>query len=73
MNQPAFDEFVDWEGAPARGHSSSSDQRRRPETLRTAIAMTAPHKKLKTTRALAFARWSTAVEMPPGQSNGSIG
>jgi hypothetical protein len=39
MNQPAFDEFADWEGAPARSHSSSFDQRRRPETLRTVIAM----------------------------------
>ena len=32
-------EFVDWEGAPARSQSSSFDQRRRPETLRTAMAM----------------------------------
>ena len=34
-----FDEFDDRESAPTRSHSSSFDQRRRPETLRTAIAM----------------------------------
>src|SRR5271154_1525768 len=37
--QSAFDEFDDREGAPSRSHSSSFDQRRRPDTLRTAIAM----------------------------------
>jgi uncharacterized protein (UPF0335 family) len=38
MIQSAFDEFDDREGAPTRSHSSSFDQRRRPDTLRTAMA-----------------------------------
>jgi hypothetical protein len=37
--QSTFDEFDDREGAPSRSHSSNFDQRRRPDTLRTAIAM----------------------------------
>src|SRR5271166_2698061 len=37
--QSTFDELDDLESAPTRSHSSSFDQRRRPETLRTAIAM----------------------------------
>src|SRR5208282_2527770 len=37
--QSTFDELDDWESAPTRSHSSSFDQRRRRETLRTAIAM----------------------------------
>ena len=37
--QSTFDEFADREGAPSRSHSPSFDQRRRPDTLRTAIAM----------------------------------
>ena len=37
--QSTFDELNDREGEPSRSHSSSFDQRRRPDTLRTAIAM----------------------------------
>ena len=37
--QSTFDELNDREGEPSRSHSSSFDQRLRPDTLRTAIAM----------------------------------
>src|SRR5271163_4434343 len=39
FSESAVYEFEDREGAPSRSHSSSFDQRRRPDTLRTAIAM----------------------------------
>ena len=39
MPQPTFDAVDGERDAPSRSHSSSFDQRRRPETLRTAIAM----------------------------------
>ena len=39
MPQPVLDAWEDVRDTPSRSHSSSFDQRRRPETLRTAIAM----------------------------------